>query len=327
MKHDTTERFTLAMPVAFSALMILVGCGGKSETEGDADSPEDLADPGEEPGLDALDIPESEADDGGDFDEENQADASDAAEAGEDVVEEPAGPCGNGIVEAELGEKCDDGNRETEFCGRREDCLGDCSLQIGSCGDRVFDPEAGEQCDGSAPENTLECTSSCNINDHGIGAPCRCISNCDEPAFWLRTSEGCESVPTEGTGGESVCIETMTFPPFGSIYGAEGYCTLMALRCEGDPTTCDIISPEPGDIDALSCPGGSYERMLVAVAFGATFTIKLCSKICTSDSECRWNAWDEEEGECGMERCFQVPEEPETSICVDERNLPLFEGS
>lgn len=322
----TGYRFFQLAALAFLALC--AGCSGKSGVEGDADEDGDPA--GDE--ADApLDAPGEEAGD--------EADGPDAAEddleddpadvpADDGSEEEPAGPCGNGILEPELGEVCDDGNAETEFCGRRDDCLGDCSLRMGTCGNGLFEPEAGEQCDDGNRDSLDACTTSCTVNDGGIGAPCTCLEFCEDEVFWNRTFSGCEAVNPEGTGGVVTCIETTPMPIPITIYAAEGYCTLLALRCEEEEggTICEFISPTPGDVDAFTCPPGNVPITVTYEFMTATITFKICGKQCATDADCRWNAWDRavEPEACGQNDCRTLPDDPSTSICVDVRNAELY---
>jgi hypothetical protein len=305
----TGKRFFQLAPFAF--LVLSAGCSGKSGVEGDADEAEDTAGDEADAPVDASDDEAADEADGldapGDDLEQDPADAP----AEDEPEEEPAGPCGNGILEPELGEICDDGNVETEFCGRRDDCLGDCSLRMGTCGNGLFEPEAGEQCDDG---------------NRGIGAPCTCLEFCEDEAFWNRTVSGCEAISPEGTGGVVTCIETTQMPIAETIYAAEGYCTLLALGCEGNDSICEFLTPVPGDVDAFDCPEDSIMISIVYAFMGATITIKICGKQCAADADCRWNAWDraEDPEACGQNDCRQLPADPSSAVCIDVRNADLY---
>ena len=60
------------------------------------------------------------------------------------------GYCGNGIVDPSLGEQCDPPNIT--------DCTASCQTYVGYCGNGIVDPGLGEQCD---PPNITDCTASC----------------------------------------------------------------------------------------------------------------------------------------------------------------------
>ena len=109
--------------------------------------------------------------------------------------------CGNGIVEEDAGEECDDGNAKDY-----DDCLNDCSLA--TCGDGIihnsgkgyeicdegdgnswefpatctpecgfnhscwnggWEPEKSEECDDHAKADTSSCTPGCQLNICGDG--------------------------------------------------------------------------------------------------------------------------------------------------------------
>jgi hypothetical protein len=303
-------------------LSVAFGCGGNGKAGEDVTEGTDLtSDTAEEMPVDPPDVPDEQAEDPGTQEEETgPADApqDDAEEAEEE--EDAAGPCGNGILEPALGEACDDGNAETEFCGRGDDCLGDCSLLEALCGNGILDP--GEACDDAAVDSMGDCTTSCTVNDHGIGAPCRCDGCVTEQAdFTSGTIVGCDDVVVpEGSGGVLACLYTFESPEVGfSVYAPEGYCTLLAMRCEGPETACYVV-PQPGDLDTFSCPEGATEWTGTKTMFGATVTAKACS----SDAQCRWNGWDEVMGACGQMACVASPANPSDAVCFDARNIGLL---
>jgi len=309
--------------ISLSILLSLAfGCGGNGKPgEDEADGTETAPDPAEEMPVESADVPEEQEDPAP---QEAETEPADAPQDDADEEEETAGPCGNGILEPAIGEVCDDGNAETEFCGRGNDCLGDCTLLEALCGNGVLDP--GEACDEGAADSMGDCTTSCTVNDHGIGAPCRCDGCVAEQAdFTSGTIVGCENVVVpEGSGGVLACLTTFESPDVGfGFYAPEGYCTLMAMHCEGPETACSVV-PQPGDLDSFSCPEGAYEAEGRKTMFGATVTAKTCLKPCTSDARCRWNGWDEVTEECGQMACLEDPANPSASVCFDVRNAGIL---
>ena len=258
------------------------------------DTPGDPA--GDEPGPDVTDLPV-------------------------DVPEEETGPpltCGDGALDD--GEVCDDGNTVTEFCGGGSACLADCSLLEVKCGDGRSD--GGEACDDGDDSSMDYCTTSCTINTHNIGAPCECLAECSVMDFTQGTISGCENVVIpEGSGGELACLRSTDFGGLGVDFRwAEGYCTLIAVECEGG-TICPIL-PQPGDIDTFGCPGGAIEYLDVRIESGSRIRTKICLKPCSSASQCRWNAADEYWSECGQYDCQPGDAGAVAGTCFDARNLP-----
>jgi len=89
----------------------------------------------------------------------------DASDAGVDSAIAPTPACGDGTVDADLGETCDDHNAVTETCVYGEAsctvCDASCHSVSGAtsiCGDDIVDHANGEECDG------IEiCDASCKI--------------------------------------------------------------------------------------------------------------------------------------------------------------------
>jgi hypothetical protein len=235
-----------------------------------------------------------------------------------DVPEEEEGipgNCGNGT--AEDGEVCDDGNTVTEHCGGAGDCLGDCSMAIETCGNGSAD--LGEECDDGDTDSMNDCTTSCNTNDHGIGAPCICEGrDCSDTNFSAGDIVGCENVVIpEGSGGVLACMRSIheTISDYMTFF-AGGMCTIMALECEG--TMCMFVS-EFGDLDTFECPAGYVVHEDVRIIMGSTITSKLCMKTCDSPADCRWNEYDDFWDECGEWDCVPSTDDPGTRVCSDMR--------
>jgi len=230
-------------------------------------------------------------------------------------------PCGNGKIDT--GEECDDGNNRTEFCGRWGDCLGDCSLLESNCGNGRLDP--GEECDDGNMDNLDYCTTSCNINDHGIGAPCVC-----DTCFGINVTgekpediHGCEGVRIpEGSGGKLACVSSLLEEYSGyRFFAPGGYCTVYAMKCLGSEMDCAEL-PDVGDVDNFVCPEGYPFFGVECYAVGGLgIRLKACIKPCYySPSECRWNEWDSNLGECGHQDCIPLWNDPQRKVCFDERN-------
>ena len=120
--------------------------GSEDDTSGSADVPEDDAadvpeddaadvpddDAGEETGVD---VTEDVAEDVPDTDDVTEDVAPDAEDTSEDVVEPPPN-CGDGIVQVEEGEECDDAN-DSDLDACTNLCL------VARCGDGILGLQAG----------------------------------------------------------------------------------------------------------------------------------------------------------------------------------------
>jgi hypothetical protein len=298
--------------------LLMLGCGGGGRagddagTDAEADvGAEDVGD--DEPSGDPV-VEDATEDTG-------VEDVEDVEDVGEEEAVLPG--CGDGVTDAPAGEVCDDANAVTEHCGASdpEACLADCTMQLASCGNGADD--AGEECDDGDADSMNACTTSCTVNDHDVGAPCRCTSGCDALDFTAGTIDGCGTASFLADGTRSLaCVRSSVDGTYGeAVYSAAGFCTLIAIGCSG--TLCFLV-PETGDVDAFSCPSGSAVLAVERVRMGMTITVKTCHPLCSSDAGCRWNesepAGSPWEGACGQYSC--LPEgEGGARICVDPRNL------
>jgi cysteine-rich repeat protein len=77
------------------------------------------------------------------------------------ATRQPAGQCGDGVVQADQGEACDDGNKKSG-----DGCSSACGVEV--CGNGTVDP--GEQCDlGQLNDNSGDCTRTCTRARCGDG--------------------------------------------------------------------------------------------------------------------------------------------------------------
>lgn len=251
-----------------------------------------------------------------------EAEGDGEADAPHDARPDVPPVCGNGILEP--GEACDDGNTDTEWCGGdlEDSCLSDCSLALWACGNGRLDP--GEACDDGNPDSFDDCTTSCTANDRSIGAPCRCVNGCSDLDFSAGVIEGCQAVPEPAdTIARVACYRALSGHGFPlQVHAAEGYCTWMAVSCEGPEAICSMV-PRYGDPDLLDCPDGYVVRSFSGEAVGAIITVAYCAKSCSSQRDCRWNAVEDESspwaGQCGQWTCM-TDEAAGPLFCDDPRN-------
>ncbi len=239
----------------------------------------------------------------------------------EDTVEEEVvtGGCGDGTVN--MGEQCDDGDTETEPCDATgELCAADCSMRLDLCGNASDD--VGEQCDDGDDDSTDDCTTSCTVNDHGIGAPCSCTGgSCSVLDFTAGTIVGCDAIVSLADSSRTLgCVRSANDTTYGvQVYMAQGYCTLIAVGCSG--ALCFMV-PTTGDVATFSCPAGYVEATDERTQMGMTITSKSCLVACDSDIDCRWNEAEAPDspwtGSCGQYGCLPVGDAGELA-CTDDR--------
>lgn len=123
--------------------------------------------------------------------------------------------CGDGRIQRELGEVCDDGGAEPG-----DGCSASCTLEDGfacrgepsecyafECGDGLVDPDIGEDCDDGGTEPGDGCAADCTLEDGAFcyGEPSICINPvCGDDIIDL--GEGCEDGNlTNGDGCNDRC--------------------------------------------------------------------------------------------------------------------------
>ncbi len=200
-------------------------------------------------------------------------------------------------------------------------CIDNCSLLLGDCGNGVVDP--GEACDDGNTDPFDECTPSCTINDAGYDAPCYrdCGGDsCSSTDILDGEIVGCGNLmpPPEA---ERVCLESADDEILMNeihLYFAEGKCAAMAQKCEGFACPGNLTF---GDYDNFnSCPPGAALLDRVTDQGIVTVYTKVCHKVCESDADCRWNAFDEVWGRSGENRCQTDPQISPVKVCIDAQN-------
>jgi cysteine-rich repeat protein len=230
------------------------------------------------------------------------------------------GVCGDGMKEG--GEACDDSNLMTEISPTKKaplvygasDCIDDCSLVLALCGNGQMDP--GEACDDGNQDSYDACTTSCTLNDKDYHAPCKrmCNNECDTDVS-SGTFTGCDNMQVPANA-EGVCYVSTKFF-LAPRYFAEGECAATAQVCTGGI----LCPPNIGNYDMLKeCPAGTTLIDRTTMASGLTVKTKVCQKVCESDADCRWNAFDSVWAKSGEYRCQETADSKGVKICADEQN-------
>jgi cysteine-rich repeat protein len=128
--------------------------------------------------------------------------------------------CGNGVVEPQLNEVCDDGNR-TSLDGCSANCL-----SAETCGDGAVDTALGEQCDCGMPGQTVAGCASANSNDPGASCRTDCkLARCGDGT--VDPAEVCDdgnNAPGDGCRadcrGRWTAMTTGTFADLYAVWGS-----------------------------------------------------------------------------------------------------------
>ena len=143
--------------------------------------------------------------------------------------------CGNGMVEEEAGEECDDGNAVNN-----DDCTNRCQRAV--CGDDIIhNLGTGDEICDDGEDNGYEfparCSPTCTIDDH-------CFNGWWEP----EKGEECDS---QDKGDESSCNRACDFNRCG-----DGYAYLRVLEGTTNPNPlheCDDFNEDDSDACTSAC--------------------------------------------------------------------------
>lgn len=185
-------------------------------------------------------------------------------------------------------------------------------------GDVVVDAgeehDAGEDPDGGEPD------------DQWIGSSCSCSGEeCEQMGVPVPNSgeiHGCDEVPADWTGGDRACLRTYEGAVANNTYFANGYCSLMAVACEGHEFICE--NAVMGDYDAMTeCPPGTVmlmDALLVEVmSQTATINNKNCVAACESNDDCRVGETDPVLDNQPTQ--YECIDKDGVKFCFDPRNL------
>jgi cysteine-rich repeat protein len=145
--------------------------------------------------------------------------------------------CGDGVVDDEEAEDCDDGNLRNG-----DGCNEDCFAEEAYCGDGVVDDEEGEDCDDGNLENRDGCDEDCFTED----------TYCGDGVLDLLDGEECDDGNlANGDGCDEDClIEDPGLANCGDgVVDDEEDCDAGAQNSDVIPNTCrsDCTEPECGD--------------------------------------------------------------------------------
>lgn len=187
--------------------------------------------------------------------------------------------------------------------------------------DAAVDVDAGEESDGGEDIDAGE-----PDENQWVGSGCTCSGEgCEQmgvPVPNGGTISGCDDVPTDWTGAEKVCLRTYEGDVANNTYFANGYCSLMAVACEGTALICN--NAVMGDYDnMLECPEGTImvtDTVLVNVMGSeATIQNKNCVIPCEETGDCREDELDPVLDNAPTQ--YECMEKDSIKFCFDPRNL------
>jgi len=143
----------------------------------------------------------------------------------------PAPFCGDGVLDDDLGEECDDGPQNADDAP----CTSDCNKA--SCGDGHL--QAGEECD-DGPQNAdnAPCTSDCKTYTCGDGLVLAGIEQCDDG---------------DGNAADASCTPDCLLNECG-----DGYHHTGVEECDDGPQNADN-APCTSDCKAAACGDGHLQ--------------------------------------------------------------------
>jgi cysteine-rich repeat protein len=154
--------------------------------------------------------------------------------------------CGNGTLEKEKGEECDDGNtRNGDGCNRL------CKIEVGKCGDRIVQTARGEQCDDANQNNEDDCDNECQyvaLSDCGDGVLNPATEQCDfgEEENSYAPNAWCRPNCTWQYCGDGVWDDFIEECDDGNNLDNDGCSAVCIVEHSGaPPLTGDLSSSEP----------------------------------------------------------------------------------
>ncbi|EDM75157.1 putative lipoprotein [Plesiocystis pacifica SIR-1] len=197
----------------------------------------------------------------------------------EGICAEPS--CGNGVVEPEAGEECDDGNDVDD-----DACSNDCIAA--ACGDGVV--QQGEECDDGNQDDTDACSSDCVAAYCGdgivqIGEGCddgndndfdECSNDCSPASCGDGVVNGTDECDDGNSSNTDGCTNACNLPACGDGYVQQGE------ECDdgngNNNDGCTNSCQEPDCDGVLLNPGNG----ILGCWYTAPVVGQTCAQVCAS---------------------------------------------
>ena len=197
-------------------------------------------------------------------------------------LDEPTPTCGDAIIEAGLGESCDDGNTADG-----DGCSSTCQIEPQPCGDGVIDEN--EQCDDGNTADGDGCSSTCEQEDP-------CANTVCEPG-WTCDGDGNCIPPQDGTPCDDGDPTTVS----------DAY---QSGSCVGQPKDCGdrVVNSQTGECE---CPQGLTD------CNGDCVDCETDDNNCGACGNVCGEGWTCDDGDC-IPQYFQPETRDELKTAVDE---------
>lgn len=171
------------------------------------------------------------------------------------------------------------------------------------------------------------------VENQNVGGPCTCEGEaCRFNQFGVKLElpyrgniVGCGDLPDDWPGAAKACIRSDNNQPDYPLYFAGGYCSLMAIKCQGNALACGLVPKAGMNYAAFtSCPAGMVMlqgRLVIdiqAINAEIQLSLKACMKSCECDADCRGPEIDPVHGNTPAQyQCFH---KDGIGYCGDLRN-------
>jgi len=199
--------------------------------------------------------------------------------------------------------------------------------------DSDSDSDSDADSDGDADADTdTDVDTGKNPGDQGIGSACECTSkDCGKSAMpgsppiplpSGTTITGCDAVDADAIAGSVLgCLRTYNGNLTQKSFFANGYCTLVSIKCVGGNLICDGTSLGNYD-EHVECPAGNVlvdaHREVSVLGQSATIDSRTCMKSCSGAGECREDELDADLNDLPTQ--YECKEDAGFKFCDDTRN-------
>ncbi len=139
---------------------------------------------------------------------------------------------------------------------------------------------------------------------------------------------GCDDVPQDWTGAEKSCLRSYSGAFGPTLFYANGFCSLMTTKCQGEDIICgpavfgeyDIMTECPPATTLISWSVQVEVSLAGSTTLQADISYKLCVPQCQGDEDCRIGETDAVfEDQESQYQCLK--KDDGLGFCFDSRNF------